>query len=98
MNLFKENLKEEDRVYCVFNHAIEGRITKKTNFHGMYLYTIKLDADDARNFEKFIGLSPENVKFLHYQLRKIYKTEVKKKCQKTKKQILKKKSLKKKKS
>lgn len=96
MNLFKEGLKEEDEVYCILNTAIRGRITQKANRHGIYLYTIEVE--DSREFKKWFDVADVSVVFLHWQLAKIYKTEVKKKCKKKKKQTPKKKSLKKKKS
>lgn len=82
MELTKDKLNVEDEVYCIFNHAIKGRITKKTNHHGMWLYHVKVD--DEKNFRKFIGLKSDNAMFLHYQLRKFYK-EVKKDDRKSKK-------------
>lgn len=57
-----------DRVYCIFNSAIEGEITARDNYHGLYLYTVKVD--DEKSFISHFGLASVNVKFLHYQLRK----------------------------
>lgn len=64
-----EKFKEGDRVFCVLNYAIMGVITKKTSYHGMYLYSIK--PDDEKNFKKFMRINPGNIVFLHWQLRKI---------------------------
>lgn len=83
MELFKENLKEQDEVYCIFNHSIEGMITKKTKFHGMYLFSVKVT--DEKNFKKWFGLNSANVKFLHCHLRKLYKTEVRQNVKRSKK-------------
>ena len=69
MKLFKQNLQEQDKVCCVLNCSITGRITKKSNWYGMYLYTIK--ADEEKSFRIWLGISCRNVKFLDWQLRKI---------------------------
>lgn len=65
-----KQLKEGDRVYCIFNHAITGEITKSANSHGIWLYTIR--ADDQKNFKKFLRVNDNNVVFLHWQLGRIY--------------------------
>jgi len=65
-----DKLKEGDRVYCIFNHAIKGEVTKKACYHGLYLYTIR--ADDAKNFKKFLRFNDNNVVFLQWQLGRIY--------------------------
>lgn len=57
-----------DRVSCIFNPAIEGEITARDNYHGLYLYAVKVD--DEESFISHFGLASVNVKFLHYQLRK----------------------------
>jgi len=62
-------LKEGDRVYCIFNHALKGEITKKANCHGVYLYSIKVD--DEESFVKHFGLGSYNVIFLHWQLKRV---------------------------
>ena len=67
--LSKDILKEQDEVYCVLNHSITGRITKRSNYHGQYQYTIK--AHDEKSFRMWIGVSCCNVKFFHWQLKKI---------------------------
>ena len=59
-------LKEGDRVYCIINSAIEGEITKKGYYHGIYLYTLKVD--DEKSFVRHFGLGSVNVVFLHWQL------------------------------
>ena len=61
-------LKEGDRVYCIFNSAIEGEITKRACYYGLYLYSVKVD--DEESFKKHFGLGSVNVKWLHCQLRK----------------------------
>ena len=63
-----DKLKEGDRVSCIINHAIEGEITKKSCYHGVYLYALKVD--DEESFIKHFGLGSVNVVFLHWQLRK----------------------------
>lgn len=69
--IMNNKLKEGDRVFCVLNHAITGEITKRANYHGIYLYTIR--ADDEVNFKKFMRNPSINVVFLHWQLKKLYK-------------------------
>lgn len=63
-----KKLKEGDRVSCVFNSTIEGEITKRACYHGLYLYSVKID--DEESFVNFFGLASVNVVWLHYQLRK----------------------------
>ena len=58
-----------DRVCCIFNSAIEGEITVRNNYHGVYFYHLKVD--DEKSFLKHFGLGSVNVVFLHYQLRLI---------------------------
>lgn len=72
----KECLFEQDEVYCILNHSVEGRITSKVNHHGMWLYTV--EPKEKREFQKWIGVSWMNVKFLHWQLRKKDVSRVKK--------------------
>lgn len=57
-----------DRVYCIFNSSIEGEITKRACYHGLYLYAVKVD--DEESFIKHFGLASVSVKWLPYQLRK----------------------------
>jgi len=63
-----DKLKEGDRVYCIFNSAIEGEITKRACYHGLYLYTLKVD--DEESFIKHFDLGSVSVKWLDCQLRK----------------------------
>lgn len=72
MKMTKDKLKVEDEVYCVLNTAIEGIITSKSNYHGMWLYHIKM-IKDASNFYKYFHVKVENAVFLHWQLKKLYK-------------------------
>ena len=58
-----------DRVYCIFNVAIEGEITKRDCYHGVYFYHLKVD--DEESFIRHFGLGSINVVFLHYQLREV---------------------------
>jgi len=62
--------KEGDEVYCVLNSAVEGVISKASNYHGMWLYTLKIK--DEESFRNQFSLNFVNVVFLHWQLRKIY--------------------------
>lgn len=63
-----DKLKEGDKVSCIINSAIEGEITKKACYHGIYLYSLKVD--DEESFMRHFGLGSTHVKFLHWQLRK----------------------------
>ena len=74
MKLTEDKFKEGDRVYCVLNHSIVGEISKSDNYHGMWLYHIKVEEPKA--FKVWIGISCHNAVFLHWQLK--IKTEVKK--------------------
>lgn len=63
-----DKLNVGDQVYCVINSAIAGQIINKDCYHGLYLYSLKVE--DEKNFIKFFGLCSDNVKFLHWQLKR----------------------------
>ena len=64
-----EKFNPGERVYCIFNSAIEGEITARNSYHGIYFY--HLQVDDEASFMRHFGLGSANVVFLHYQLRTI---------------------------
>ncbi len=63
-----KNLNPGDHVYCVINPSITGTIIQRDCPHGTYLYSLKVD--DEKSFVKWFGLGSDNVKFLHWQLRR----------------------------
>lgn len=64
-----DKFNKGERVYCVFNSSIEGKITARNAYHGIYFYHVKVD--DEESFIEHFGLGSVNVVFLHYQLRRL---------------------------
>lgn len=59
-------LRLGDKIVCVLNKSIKGKVMSKNNCHGIWLFHIRPDNEEL--FRKRTGFNSLNTPFLNWQL------------------------------